>query len=230
MIIRKLRPLIKYLWQVNLLKTLRFNFHYFPFREALRLPVLVCWHTQLSRMGGRVEIEGPVSMGMVKLGDVGLGTQDRRHAATVWHLDTGALVVKGRATIGRGSKVSLGSDGVLTLGADFKSTGSIEIICEKAITFGADCLLAWDILLMDTDFHTITDAGGRRVNPPRPITIGDHVWIGCRTTILKGVSIAPHTIVAASSVVTKSSATGHCVIGGQGQAAKVIKQDVDWHL
>lgn len=46
------------------------------------------------------------------------------------------------------------------------------------------------------------------------ITIGDHCFIGCNTTILPGVTIPNGTIVAAGSVVTKSIHEDGIVIGG----------------
>jgi maltose O-acetyltransferase len=39
--------------------------------------------------------------------------------------------------------------------------------------------------------------------PPRPVVIGNDVWIGSRTTILPGVKIGDGAIIGASSVVTK---------------------------
>lgn len=53
------------------------------------------------------------------------------------------------------------------------------------------------------------------------IIIGDHSWIGMNSVILPGVTLGPHTIVAAGAVVTKSINNGHCVIGGV--PAKPIK-------
>lgn len=54
-----------------------------------------------------------------------------------------------------------------------------------------------------------------------PITIGDNCWIGAHAIILPGVTLGPHTVVAAGAVVTKSFPEGNCVIGGN--TAKVIK-------
>lgn len=57
---------------------------------------------------------------------------------------------------------------------------------------------------MDTDFHPIIDKNNTILNKEKPISIGNSVWIGARSTLLKGVSIGNNCIVSANSHVTKS--------------------------
>ena len=78
---------------------------------------------------------------------------------------------------------------------------------------------------MDTDFHHVIKHG-EVVNPPKEITIGDHVWIGCRCTILKGSVIPSNSIVAAGSLVTKRFLKENTVLGCQ--SADVLAEDVEW--
>lgn len=54
-----------------------------------------------------------------------------------------------------------------------------------------------------------------------PIKIGKYCWIGMGATILPGVQLGDHTIVAAGAVVNKSFKDGYCIIGGV--PAKCIK-------
>lgn len=194
---------------------------------AIRMPVFVYWRSELYKMGGRIVISSPVRTGMLKIGPHGLGTQDLLFSRTMWEV-AGTLVIKGKASIGRGSKISIGKGATLTLGENFTITGNSEIICQKEITFGHDCLLSWDILVMDTDFHHVLDETGRAINPPKPISIGNHVWIGCRNTILKGVTIADDNVISAHSTITRNMPDSHCVIGGHGKSVAVIRQGVDW--
>ena len=215
------------LQEVNLLKTIYFNFHYFPFKKAIHLPVLICWRSELFKVNGRIVISGPLKTGMVRFGAHTLGTQDLLYSRTMWEV-FGTLVIKGQTFIGRGSKISVGKDATLTIGENFAITGNSEIICQKEITFGRDCLLSWDILIMDSDFHHILDENETVINAPAPIVIGNHVWIGCRNTILKGVSIADNTIVAANSTITQTILDKNCVIGGHGKSLEILKRNVGW--
>jgi acetyltransferase-like isoleucine patch superfamily enzyme len=90
----------------------------------------------------------------------------------------------------------------------------------NSISIGEDCAISWDVQFIDSDQHSIDGAGG-----PAPIIVGNHVWIGQRATILKGVRIGDGAAVAAGSVVTKDVAAG-TVVGGV--PAKVIKTGVTW--
>ena len=81
---------------------------------------------------------------------------------------------------------------------------------------------------MDTDFHHVINVEEKTINPTKPITIGNHVWIGCRSTILKGVSIADNTIISANSTITRNILESNCVIGGHGKSVEIIKRNVNW--
>ncbi|AJY77773.1 acetyltransferase [Paenibacillus beijingensis] len=103
-----------------------------------------------------------------------------------------------------------------------------EIMCKQSVVIGSDCAISWDVVITDTDYHQITglDANGSVMNDDaKPVRIGNHVWIGCRAIILKGVTIGSGAIVAAGSVVTKDVPAGTLVAG---VPAKVVKHDVHW--
>ena len=221
-----MKTILWHLKTLNILKTIYFNFHYFPFKTAIKIPIYIYRRSELYKMQGKIEIDAPVATGMVDFGSHCLG-QDLLYSRTMWEV-AGTLIIKGKTSIGRGSKISIGIGAVLTLGCDFKITGDTQIICQKSISFGNDCLLSWDILIMDTDFHNVYDEKGEIINSPRPITIGDHVWIGCRNTILKGVYIASESIISANSTITKSFHESNCIIGGQGKSAYIIKRGINW--
>ena len=46
------KKVIYYLLGTNWIKTVWINFFYFPFNQALHLPILVSYHTSLSLSGG----------------------------------------------------------------------------------------------------------------------------------------------------------------------------------
>ena len=192
----------------NFLASLRYSFHYFPFREAVRLPILVAWGCRAVKMGGKITRECDVATGLLRLGYSGIGTQDCRRTRTLWQV-TGEIVVRGKVGFGKGSRISV--TGKLTLGDGFHITGGSAIICRHRIDFGKNCLLSWDILVMDSDFHKILDAEGNVINQDRAILVGDRVWIGCRSTVLKGAVIPDDSVVAACSVVTRSLTKPHCI-------------------
>jgi acetyltransferase-like isoleucine patch superfamily enzyme len=96
-----------------------------------------------------------------------------------------------------------------------------EIMSKASVTIGKDCAISWDVVISDTDYHQIVGTSATK-----PIVIGDEVWIGCKSTILKGVKIGKGAIVAAGSVVTRD-VEAYTLVGGI--PAKVIKGDVRWN-
>lgn len=204
-------------------KTLRFNLHYFPLKTALKLPVVVSHRTYLRELHGKVELPEKVERAMVKIGFGDVGHYDRKRSRGIWQV-SGTVSFGGKTSIGHGSKLSVRGD--LKLGADFNVTAESTIVCAKEIRFGDDCLLAWDVLVMDTDEHPLYNTENERINPDKPIVVGNHVWIGCKCVLLKGAEVPDNTVVAAGTLLTSSFDGEHQVIGGNPPS--VLKNDVRW--
>jgi len=76
------------------------------------------------------------------------------------------------------------------------------------------------------DSHSIIDnETKKRINMAQNIEVGNHVWIGARSIILKGVSIGNNSIIGTNSIVTKNIPS-HSVAAGI--PAKVVKNNIDW--
>jgi acetyltransferase-like isoleucine patch superfamily enzyme len=191
---------LKYLHPITIVKTLYFNLKYLPFKQAVRIPIFVSRHVWLYKLQGKIIVEQNIACGQIKIGFDCVAAFDWEKSRTIWH-NTGTIIFKGRAFIGHGSKISVG--GTLTIGSGFSITAESTIMCLKNVDFGDNCLLSWQIMVMDTDFHTIKNAAGSIINQPAPIKVGSQVWIGCRCTILKGASIPDNCVIAANSVVRK---------------------------
>ena len=85
------------------------------------------------------------------------------------------------------------------------------IIAVGSVTIGADCRIAWDVIIMDSDLHPV-DADNQPTSSS-PVVIEDDVWIGCRSIILKGVRLGRGAVIAAGSVVTKD-VPPHAIVCG----------------
>lgn len=219
---------ISYIWKINILKTLFVNYNYFPLNTAFRLPIIIYNRTVLKSVKGQVKLKVKPKFGLLRIGPCGLGIQDAKYSRTIWNVD-GLIIINGVVSIGRGCSISVKKNAVLNLGQNFMITGKSSIICQKGISFGNDCLLSWDIIIMDSDFHKVIDCNDQDViNDSAFISIGNHVWIGCRCLILKGVSIADNCVIAANSTISKSFENEHCVIGGCGKSQMVLKNNINW--
>lgn len=99
-------------------------------------------------------------------------------------------------------------DAVLAIGNNV-GMSQAALICHKSITIGNDVKIGGGVCIYDTDFHSL-DPEIRRSKEDlkhrmeKPVVICDNVFIGAKTTVLKGVTIGENSIVGAGSVVTKS--------------------------
>ena len=212
--------------EISLIKTIFFNLKYLPLSQAVKLPIYIYRGVRFNRLKGYIYLNAPqIYHGMIKIGKVIMGNADSKHQRAILEID-GTIVFTGKATIGLGTKITVKEHASLFLGNNFWVTGgNTTIICNKNIMINDDCLLSWDILLMDTDFHKILNSDNTIINKDKPIHIGKHVWIGCRTTILKGVSIADNNVIAANSTITKSISTKYCIVG---RNTEILKTGIQW--
>ncbi len=204
-------------------KTLRFNFHYFPFKTAIRCPVMVSRRVYLRSLKGKVLLPDNAETASVRIGFGDVGHYDRRRSRTIWQV-SGTVDFKGRASIGHGSKISV--RGLLELGDGFNITAESTIVCAKEIRFGSDTLISWDVLVMDSDEHPIYNKEHERINDDRPIVVGRHVWIGCKCMLLKGAELPDNTILAAGTALRSAFHGEEQIIGGNPPS--IWKRDVAW--
>lgn len=218
--------IFRHLTQLNL-ATLRFNFRYFPFRQAIRFPVLVSRNVLFEDLSGKVVLEGDLYFGKIRIGYGEIGIFDRKYSRSIWQVG-GTVIFRGSASLGHGTRISVGEDGILTLGANFAVSAESTIVCHRKITFGDNCLLSWENLIMDTDMHPIRDHENRVINHPEEVVIGDSTWIGCRTTILKGSVIPPQSIIGAGALITKPLEGTRAVFGSA--PARKLRENVSWKM
>lgn len=67
--------------------------------------------------------------------------------------------------------------------------------------------------VLDRPMMMLTDEDKLPEND-QDVVIGNDVWIGCGVTILKGVHVADHCVIAAGAVVTKDVRPEYSVWGG----------------
>lgn len=76
----------------------------------------------------------------------------------------------------------------------------------NSVKIGRSCLIAANCQIMDANGHDLClGEPSRRINSqdtPRPVTIGDAVWLGAHCIILPGVTVGRGSVIGAGSVVT----------------------------
>ncbi len=105
----------------------------------------------------------------------------------------------GRVFLSAGVRLWAHKGGVLRIEDNTFLDEGVEIIAWQDVHIGAGCHLGVDALVMDTDLHAV----GNKPVRNRPVSIGDGVVIGCRSLILKGVSIGARAVIHPGSVVVR---------------------------
>lgn len=111
---------------------------------------------------------------------------------------------------------------------DFSGFSGVSIYCAKEITIGKYVNCGGNVSIWDTDFHPI-DHLNRRANSfdditTSPVIIGDDVFIGANSIILKGVQIGDRAIIGAGSIVTKSIPNDEVWAGNPAKFIKHINK------
>lgn len=132
------------------------------------------------------------------------------------------LKVNGKFYFYTGCKVVLQNNAKLILGDGSFINVDSKVYCSELIDIGNNTFIGEEVIIRDSDEHTVIREDYTKTSP---IKIGNHVWIGMRSIILKGVTIGDNSIIAAGSVVTRDVPANSLVAG---VPAKVIKTGVNW--
>lgn len=123
-----------------------------------------------------------------------------------------------------------------------------NLICAHAISVGSNVLISWGCTLIDHDSHSIhwvertedvqkwreglrngiEDAAALKDWSnvlASPIRIGDKVWIGFNTIVIKSVTIGEGAVIGAGSVVTKDVPSWTVAAGNPARVIRELDHD-----
>lgn len=119
----------------------------------------------------------------------------------VWlEKDSSGVIEIGQKTQNRGILSLICYRGKLSIGSHCFFNHNCSLTAMEEICIGDYCKFGNNLVIVDHD-HNV--GGGEEEFPSAPIHIGNHVWVGANCTILKGVTIGDHAVVAAGSRVRK---------------------------
>lgn len=134
------------------------------------------------------------------------GVEVRIHGETIVGEDV-VIGAKGIDLFER-SQIVLTSAAQLKIGNHVGMT-SVSIFCKKSIEIGDYVNIGAGTMIFDSNFHS-TDWKIRedrvldvQSSKDAPVRICDHVFIGTRCIIMKGITIGARSIIAAGSVISK---------------------------
>ena len=210
--LKKLFAYIKVIKNLNIIKTLYFNFKIFKFRDACKLPCLFFGNVEIE-VTGSVLFTTPIKTGLLKFGIENDGFTPKKAFSKFSIGKAGILEIRGRVDVGCGTVFRIIGHLILS---NNSYIGSKSIIaCNRKISIGTCSRIAFGSVIMDTNHHFIIV--NKEVRPAEgTIHIGDYCWIGNNTTISKGCNLPNNTIVAAKSLVSHDFSDNgeNCLLAG----------------
>lgn len=211
--LNKLKNILTLIYKLNLFKSLyysiKFRGHIYVGKAEFHI-----------EGNGKIEFSSPNSYLLIGV----YTTVPTPTVLTIMHNAT--LRVGQNSMINRGSKIVIHEGGRLIIGNNTYINENARIHCRKNIQIGNNCAIAWNTNIMDTDLHTIHYTNNKK-NNDEDIIIGNHVWIGANSVILKGSTIEENCIVAANSLVN-GKLRGKYIYGGN--PCQELKTFETWSL
>ena len=214
-----MKRILKFISQVNIIKTIYTNFKLLPFKQAMILPIAVGRHTTV-KLRGQVRINSPLKPFMI-LFAIG-GSQDlydyQLKKSYMEIRKDAAVIFNGSAHFAPHCSL-LVSNSELVFGENFSCNNRCRFSSTAGIEFGNDCLVGGNVVIRDSDGHSVyeidSDGNERYAHEnKKPVKIGNHVWIASECHILKGTKIPDDSIVAYGSLCTKAFDGGKQIIAG----------------
>lgn len=212
----------------DVLKTLIFNFRYFPIHLAIRLPVLLSHRVEVRNMARNRIMLDEVGGGIFGILRFGLIDLEYCYNKPSMINIQGTIRIKGTGghSFAPGAIVYVGKNAILTLNERFSVSHDVKIYCKHKITVGKDNMWSYYNVVMDNDAHYIYDNAGSHVNPNEEVVFGDNVWMGCRCTVMKGCYVPDGSVIGACSIVRRKLVSKDAIYAGLGP--KIVRENIKW--
>lgn len=195
---------IRLFCKVNWLRSILFNFQHLPYYQARHLPILL-YHPGTICGNGSYVLE--VERNKLKFGMLKLGVKNENSILSQTGIclsNFGKIIFKGSGVIGNGCSLTIGKQGILSIGKNFGITGDVSIHCYDNINIGDLFSCSWNVSIDDSDHHKLMDMERKKnKSETKPIKIGDNVWLCQHVTVLKGSELPAWTIVSSNSLVNR---------------------------
>jgi len=150
----------------------------------------------------------------------------------------GAISI-GRFTHVKGELLTFAHGGAISIGEYCYIGESTRIWSARSIRIGNRVLIAHNVTILDSLTHPIgakarhehykhiiAEGHPHQIDlGERAVDIGDDVWVGCMSIVLRGVSLGRGAIVGAGSVVTENVPSWTLVAGNPARIVRELDRD-----
>lgn len=116
--------------------------------------------------------------------------------------------------------------GSATIGSNTFFTDHVRLVCHEQLLIGSNVLMGSYVSIYDHDHHIVYQDHQSVFTgyTTAPVSIGNNVWIGEKSIVLKGVHIGDNVVIGAGSVVTKDIPSGWMAAGNPCKPLKLLIQ------
>lgn len=131
-------------------------------------------------------------------------------------IENRGTLVASTCTLWSGVRLEVAERATLEIGKGTYLNRDAVVVCHERITIGENCKISYQVIIMDTDEHPVPGSSSLTA----PVTIGNDVWLGARSIVLKGVQIGDGAVIGAGSIVTRDIPARAVAVG---QPARVLR-------
>lgn len=158
--------------------------HIIPYKNAV---IDLASNSKIYLGGGDIEI------GCDRMKGSKTETRIRLRESAIWSN-------QGGCRISYGTTLEVLSGGVLDT-QFFTINSNSVVIAAKRIQLGEDVMMGRNVMIYDSDHHSVFNQAGKCTNPDAEVIIGSYVWLASNVSVLKGAVIGDHALVSANTIV-----------------------------
>ena len=116
--------------------------------------------------------------------------------------DNGKIYIGKKVGMRRSCEITVSKNGVVEIGNNCFLNSNCIIASHEHISIGTGTRLGPNVLVYDHDYdYRNTDEKKRSEHKCTPVKIGNNVWIGAGSIILRGTIIGNNSVIGAGSVI-----------------------------
>lgn len=136
------------------------------------------------------------------------------------------VTIQKRFRMRSGAHLIVRKGGKLFIGENTSINHNCFVVCHENIIIGNDVQFSPNVLVYDHDHDYLTEGGIKAMKYKNaPVIIGDNVWIGANTVILRGTEIGDNVIIGAGSIVKGRIPTGSVYYQKRETTIRTIQKD-----